>query len=556
MGFLSSNISMKDPPKELTVWTPTPHLPGRLSCYFGQKEFFATKQTGIMRSIQTLKQQSNPKFPSLYIDEFHWIDFVYDIMTKQILVRRTEKRGDKETQEIIGYIGPKGYSGTKNPAFGIFGKPLGMPFTFDEKDNNFVHFYFSLYDPAAHRFYRIEMDAERKVVDQRFFYTLMKDSIKIIEGPVVNQPDWAPIEINRQLSRIPENTYYHGSLDMQWNPPSKTIRLFHPSVADQYIGVDPNSMPNSEYTYEKIFVLKNAPVMQPLKKDFFVLHENGRIDYLDETTLNIVHCAGYLPEVGFYKDSLSRRPHDMADYEVQGFYDPNGIFLGMAVATVSRDSVMMAMDFYNTKGNLSAHRSNNLCIFFEKWMDCTSSIQLIMGCYNGLFDLTVRYLLENMQPPLLRLLDMPAAEWLAPDNRYNTIFVHPNSFVGLMKFEYDRFGFWWQLLLLMLPSLAVGGWLGNKARQTAGVMGYNEFARDGWFVAVLAFGIPAYITFRLMLPKERMVTCANCGNPRRVEFEACQSCKRDWQKTKSLTTAPGWVVRDTAKTIADNPPAV
>jgi hypothetical protein len=161
--------------------------------------------------------------------------------------------------------------------------------------------------------------------------------------------------------------------------------------------------------------------------------------------------------------------------------------------------------------------------------------------------LTIRYLLENMRPPLLRLLDMPAAKWLSPENRYNTIFVHPNSFIGLMKFEFDRFGFWLQLLFLMLPSLAVSFWLSIKARQKAALLGYDTSAKDAWFITILAFGIPAYITFKLMLPKEQMVTCANCGNLRRVEFENCQSCKRDWQKTKTLTTAPDWAVRDEAK---------
>jgi hypothetical protein len=40
-----------------------------------------------------------------------------------------------------------------------------------------------------------------------------------------------------------------------------------------------------------------------------------------------------------------------------------------------------------------------------------------------------------------------------------------------------------------------------------------------------------------------------------VEFENCQSCKRDWQKTKTLTTPPDWSVKDLAKTAVDNPPS-
>jgi len=116
-----------------------------------------------------------------------------------------------------------------------------------------------------------------------------------------------------------------------------------------------------------------------------------------------------------------------------------------------------------------------------------------------------------------------------------------------MKIEFGRFDFWFQLLFLMLPSLAISIWLAFAARRKAALLGCDTLAKDAWFIAILAFGIPAYITFWLMLPKERMVTCANCGNPRRVEFDICQSCKCDWEKTKTLTTPPDWSVRDAAK---------
>jgi len=554
-----SSISMQEP-KELNVWTPTPHHPGSLSCYFSPSTFFSNRQIGITRFIQTLEQQPKQEFPSLYMDDSHWIDFVYDDMTKQVLVQQTEKHGDKETQTIAGYIGPKGYSSTKNPALGTFKRPLLMPPSGDHAKNNISYFSLFFYDPATRRFYRIEMNAERKFISKKVYFTIAMDSIKVVEGPVQNQPDWAPVQIDHRLSRISdEGPYsneglYMGGLNIRWSPPYKVIRQFRDSYADQYAGVDPNTMPDSEATKEKIIPLENVPIMQPLKKDFFVLHQNGRIDYLDGKTLNVVRYAGYLPEVGFYKNSVSRRPRDMADYEAFGFYDPNGVYLGTVTAAVSRDGVMMAMDFYDAKGNLSAHKAVDKDFHFSNKPDYATGISLLKDTSNGPSLLTIRYLMENMQPPLLRLLDMPAAEWMDPDERYSTFFVHPNSFIGLMKFEFDRLGFWMQLLFLMMPSLAIGGWLGVKARRKAALLGYDTTDKDIWFIAILAFGIPAYITFKLALPKERMVTCANCGNLRRVEFENCQFCKYDWQKTKTLTTPPDWSVRDLAKTAADNPP--
>ena len=556
---LPSYVSTWHPPKELKVLTPTSHYPGTLSCYFSQSDFLTSRQVGIIRFIETLKRKPKQEFPSLYMDESRWIDFVYDELTKQILVRRTEKRGDKETQTITGYIGPKGYSGTKNTGLGSFEKPLFVfHYTLTSKNPDVISLF--LYDAGRSRFYRIEMNAERKIVAKKAYFTIAMDSIKIVEGPVQKQLDWAPVQIDSRLYEISdEGPYsneglYMGGLNIRWSPPYKVIRQFRDSYADQYAGVDPNTMPDSEATKEKIIPLENEPQMRSLKKDFFVLHQNGRIDYLDGKTLNVVRYAGYLPEVGFYKNSVSRRPRDMADYEAFGFYDPNGVYLGTVTAAVSRDGVMMAMDFYDAKGNLSAHKAVDKDFHFSNKPDYATGISLLKDTSNGPSLLTIRYLMENMQSPLLRLLDMPAAEWITPDNRYSTFFVRPNGLVGLMKVEFGRFGFWIQLLFLMLPSLMLSTWLGVKARRKAALLGYDTSAKDAWFITILVFGIPAYITFKLMLPKERMITCANCGNPRRVEFDICQSCKCDWEKTKTLTTPPDWSVRDLAKAAADNPP--
>jgi hypothetical protein len=549
-AFLPSNFSMQEP-KELNVWTPTSHRPGRLSCYFGQYEFFASRQIGIVRFIQTLGQWPATKFSTIPTDTSHWIDFVYDDQTKQVTVRQTENQGDKQTQKIAGYIGPKGYSGTKNPSLGTFEKPLFVyHYTWTSENPDVVSLF--LYDAGHSRFYRIEMNVSQKTVGI-LLYHVQLNTIRVIEGPIQKQPDFAPVQIDSRLCGVSDEGPSQGDLDIMWNPPYKVIRQFRSAYAEQYASVDPNTMPDSEAIRTQNIPLKNSPQMRSLKGDFFVLHQDGRIDYLDGKTLSVVRCAGYLPEIGFYKNSISRRPHDMADYEAFGFYDPNDLYLGTAVAAISRDGVMRAIDFYDAKGNLSASKTPGT-IISNQWEDCTSGIQIIKDISDGRLLLTVRYLLENLQPPLLRLLDMPAAEWMEPDERCGTFFVHPNSFIGLMKFEYDRFGFWWQLLFLMLPSLALSIWLGIKARRKAALLGYDTSAKDAWFITILAFGIPAYITFKLMLPKERMVTCANCGNLRRVEFDVCQSCKRDWEKTKTLTTPPDWSVKDLAKTAVGNPP--
>jgi hypothetical protein len=306
---------------------------------------------------------------------------------------------------------------------------------------------------------------------------------------------------------------------LEWTPPTCVER---------------EPLPGSQETFEKnVLIKKEAPRVWTPRAELYVLHQTGRIDYLDGESLKVVKRAGFLPELGFYGHSYSCRPQDMADYEVMGLYDPNGLHLGTAVAAAGRDGIMTALDFYDASGNLVVHKPLG------------RDVQDVIP--NGAPCLMFRYLLENLQSPLLRLLDLPAARFIEPANQYSTLFVRPVSFIGLLKIEFDRFDFWLRLLLLMLPSLVISIWLGVKARRKSALLGFDTLAKDTWFITILAFGIPAYITFKLMLPKERMITCANCGNLRRVEFENCQSCKRDWEKTKSLTTAPGWSVRDSDK---------
>jgi hypothetical protein len=533
-AFLPRNINVQEP-EELKVEMPGPgyYRPGSLNCSLPD-----LNESGLEQSMQRLlaapEEQTYMEFRE---NRSCWIAFVYDNTLRQILVRRTESVNRQISQKTLGYIGPKGYSDTKNPGLGAFGTLLSMtPYFNHNKPLSAFHFF--LYEPSGQRFYRIDMNVHQILDKGSVFYTLAADSIKITEGPVINQPDWQPAEIKQILS---------GKMYITYIPAAQRIRKFHPFAADQYPGVDPQTMPDSGDTYIDNITIPNAPRVRWPEKDLLVLHSSGRIDYVAGNTLSVVRTAGYLPKVGFYTHSKSRNLHDLGGYGITALMEPNDVYRGIAVAAASRDGLTMQMDFYDDKGNACEIKSLKLYHFYN------CSLYTLTNYPAGPVYLLSRYLAENLQSPLLRLLDMPAAKWVQAQNRQNTIFVQPNSLIGLMKFESDRFGFWLQFLLLMLPSLIISIWLGILARKRAALLGYSELSKDGWFIAILALGIPAYITFRLTLPKQRMVTCANCGNLRRVEFETCQSCKRDWQKTKSLTTAPDWSVRDTAKTDTDTP---
>ena len=501
------------------------YRPGSWTCKFYQNDFLIFRQMGILDFFLrsgTEKSQTRQSGSKM-------IEIAYAKTLRQLVVREIDLTSERPMLKNIGYIGPKGYSTRENPDLGTFGKPLlARDYSWFVGNDTSSQF---LYDIDSRRFYRIDMEVSKEEFKNQTYFNVQLDSIRIVEGPVQEQSGWNPVKIGWYIRS--GHTLYPEVLRLEWKPPYRVEREPHPVIGSE------------EEVVEKTVPIKDAPRPSASKPGFLVLHQDGRIDHVDGETLTVVKtAAAFLPELGFYEHSRSRRPRDMADCTAMGLYDPNGLHLKTIVAALGRDGFTMALDFYDANGNLRVHRSlgNSDGVGFL-WDDISG----------GAFYLTFRYLMENMQSPLLRLLDLPAASWMEPGNRYSTLFVHPNSFVGLMKIEPDHIEFWSQLLLLMLPSLMLSSWLGIKARRKAALLGYDTTDKDIWFIAILAFGIPAYITFKLMLPKEKMITCANCGNLRRVEFDVCQSCKRDWQKTKTLTTPPNWSVKDLAKAAADNP---
>ncbi|MBM4103113.1 MAG: hypothetical protein FJ263_03555 [Planctomycetes bacterium] len=459
--------------------------------------------------------------------------FAYDKKIGQFVIQDINYEQKEPLQKIVGYIGPKGYSANVNPQVGTFSNPFYVHWL-RLSPGVMAHI---VYDNILRRFYRIEINyAIRKPDSKTTFYIISPDSIKVVEGP--------QLQIDKTIVdrwKWKRNGY---DFSLSWMPPQQRIRKLKPDYSEgQYASADPNNLPDGAYR-ETFIPFENAPKSFAYKIDFLILCEDGKIDSIDGNTLTVAGCAGYLPQVGFYQQSLSNHPQDLGDYDILGLYDPNDKHLGTAVAAVSRDGLSMQIVFYDDKGNL-IKTSLPPCFYSDD--NNFSGLSVLTSIPRGPLLITLRYLWENLQPPVLRLLDLPASQWFNPETGYSHLFVRPNSMIGLMKIEFDSFNFWLLWLFLMLPSLVLSLLLATSARIKAAQMGYPALSKDGWFVAILTFGIPAYITFRLMLPKERMITCANCGNLRRVEFENCQSCKRDWQKTKSLTTPPDWSAKDTGK---------
>jgi uncharacterized paraquat-inducible protein A len=94
---------------------------------------------------------------------------------------------------------------------------------------------------------------------------------------------------------------------------------------------------------------------------------------------------------------------------------------------------------------------------------------------------------------------------------------------------------WW-----ISPSIILAIWLAYRVSKNAVVVGLSENARHYWIIGTLAFGLAAYITYRLTRPRITLVTCLNCGKMRRPDMAKCHRCKSDWHVPE--LAPPAWRV--------------
>jgi hypothetical protein len=127
---------------------------------------------------------------------------------------------------------------------------------------------------------------------------------------------------------------------------------------------------------------------------------------------------------------------------------------------------------------------------------------------------------------------------------HRALFILPNSFVGMLGRGTDGKFLAQQVLALVLmgPSLILSVWLAWKVRKDAKLTGLSSRAGKWWIGGTIAFGLPAYITYRLTRHKEVLVTCQNCGMLRRPDMETCHRCGSKWEMPD--LTPPNWRIFD------------
>ncbi len=498
------------------------------SSVYGGRYTRAPLSLGIADYFKTRKPGGRRSNVYFFESKGNWMYFykksgliVHHYVDKQEMPDKTTLR-----KRVQLYIGPEGVSETQDKTLGRFIDPIiNRKFDGERK--------LTLYDKKMRRFFKIDFNQRT-----------------IIKGPKLKKDDpHKPIQIG-QLSK---NTFL---LNLNWQPPK--IKIFDEDKNER--GYPKPIIPTDGNRDAGLYLL--------------VLDKSGRIDLLDKETLEFAGTAGRLPAPQTYfpsKDYVT--PRDLLDYQVlplalttQFFENPEMVrvafgdpsysperspfrverkYLGMFAASISRNGAAMVLAVFDEKGReikrvysklTKQQRSRTIsvrsskAVFFEVPWASTLTI--------------VKFLTENLHPPVLSLGSYFTAFTFEAASGHRALFFLPNSFIAMQGRDYrrnfaERFmsALWW-----ISPSIILAILLAWRVGKNAAVIGLSENERLYWIIGTLAFGLTAYITYRLARPKITLVTCQNCGKLRRPDMAKCHRCGSKWHVPE--LTPPAWRVLD------------
>ena len=474
---------------------------------------------GITAYFESISPGGSRSSVLLFDTNKNWAYF--DHKSGQFVFRHVEAEimpdGSRLEREVQHYVGPEGISEIPDETLGRFTEPIvdgsNIKSTLLESDE------LILYDKKIRRFFRIGLKPGT-----------------FVKGPELDTDD---IHEPVQIGQLDKNSIL---LQLSWSPPEFKSSKVYPGERAAWIRQRRPSLaavPSSE-----------------AGRYLLVLDKSGRIDLLDKETLTFAAAAGRLPET----DNLlgSQRPatsRNTLSYSAKAIYlgarrtaeavreeqtSDEGPFqyAGLIAASLSRDGMNLAVTVYNGKGQVEeqAYRASRrrtktgkTAYFGSPWAPASS---------------IVKYLAENLHPPALTIASFFTASAFEAGAGHRALFLLPNSFVA-MKARDARENITAKLLYalaLMLPALLLALWLAVQVAGDANVIGLQGNVRLFWIIATVAFGLVGYITYRLTRPKVTLVTCANCGRPRRPDMEKCHRCGSKWDVPELIP--PAWRVLD------------
>lgn len=456
-----------------------------------------------------------PGVPESYI--FHWEQktdgewLYYDKGRGLVVYSMVDKDSvhDRENgdQRVWLYAGPEGIADAPDKALGRFRSPIVSVWASD----------LVVYDAHQQCFFRVDFTEKR-----------------VTKGP---QLDPAHGHEPIQIGAVGKHSYL---LSWHMEPP---LRKLDPN--------EPEPRPGQRRVRGSDDVVHKMRFTSSLLPSpyLFVLNASGRIDLLDKETLDIAGRAGGLPQTP-QRFGLTRspaRPESLLAYDVQPILIPTDDafsrweYRGCAVGAFNYDGTHMSLAVFDSRGlRVSAARQ-----------------QIIDGADvpGGPMVMTAQFILENLHPPALSLLSHFAAPHCPAGSAYRSIFALPDSLVAAQGRNHRQHYAMRLLdaLLVMMPAMVLALILAILVARNAQVVGFSKDARTAWILITIAFGLPGYITYRLTRPRATLVTCANCGKPRRPDLDLCHQCSSPWSVPE--LDPPTWRVLDaTRMNIDESPP--
>jgi hypothetical protein len=429
------------------------------------------------------------------------------------------------------YIGPEGISETPDKTLGRFIQPIIDHIWLPWKRENLRPLI--LYDKKLRCFFKIDFQQK----------TVHKGPEIHSNGPYKSVPI--------QIGQLQKNKL---SLSFYWDPP-------YVKVSDK----DPNDIRLGN-DFKPIIPRFYDPYAGPY---LLVLDKTGRIDLLDRDTLEFDGTAGWLPAPETYFGTMpSVTPKDLSGYQVwplnlNKFYLKDGKllnmtfgepyepeqaasrmereYLGMFVAGLSRDGTAMVLAVFDAQGKRIKTESTRLPIYEGQHTSYLRSSQVALwGTPWAPVSTIGKYLAENLHPPVLSVASYFTASTFEAAAGYRALFLLPNSFVAMVARD-SQGNFVERLLyalLLISPSIILGILLAVRVVRDTNVVGLPGNIKLFWIIATACFGLAGYITYRLTRPKVTLVTCANCGKPRRPDADICHRCGSKWDVPELMP--PAW----------------
>jgi len=395
------------------------------------------------------------------------------------------------------YIGPEGVSEIPDNKLGRFTSPV-----LDASDIHWEQL--TLYDKKLRQFFAVRFG----------------NQVELIKGQQLSKDDpHRPVDIGI-LSKNP------FILDLCWTPP--TIKT------------------SENHQYGRPY---SRSIHSPIRETEYllVLDKSGQIDLLDKETLELSGPAGFLPTPKtLFPTDEDVTSDDLLAYKVLPFaLMEDQQYRGLFAAAVNREGTALALAIFNEKGNCIKNedtRERN-----RRRGSMPSSRAVLLGSPGAPAITVGKFLLENLQPPILSLASYFTADSFEAASGHRALLLLPNSFIAMKGRDASenmltRFLY---AFLLILPSIALAILLALRVSKDAAFVGLSRKTRHWLIFGTLAFGLVGYITYRLTRPKITLVTCVNCGKPRRPDTDKCHRCGSKWDVPELIP--PKWRVLNGAE---------